>query len=290
MLRALLIVVMLVGFVGIGAVAWIGLQPEPVAQAPAPAAPAPVVVAPPQRMLVLVASRTLRAGSLLRPEDLLGVSMLASNVPSDARLETRENRSSIQGALLRRSLREGDIILDQDIVLPGDRGYLAASLSPNMRAIPIAVDQVSGAAGLIWPGDRVDVMLTQQLSREEASLLSRRTSGEVVATDVRVIAVDQNLVQGAIGDAGEGFRAARVVTLEVTLPQAERLSVARRLGLLSLILRPAQDAAEDVAQAESGVVWGGDASSALRQTQTAPGPASVLHIFMGVRPREETRF
>ncbi|MBR0653944.1 Flp pilus assembly protein CpaB [Plastoroseomonas arctica] len=281
---------MLVGFVGIGAVAWISLQPEAVPEPQVAAAPTPPPPAPPQRVLVLVASRTLRAGSLLRPEDLMGVSMLATNVPSDARLETRENRSGIQGALLRRSLREGDIILDQDVVLPGDRGYLAASLSPNMRAMPIAVDQVSGAAGLIWPGDRVDVMLTQQLPREEAALLARRTSGEVVAQDARVIAVDQNLVQGAIGDAAEGFRAARVVTLEVSVPQAERLSVARRLGLLSLILRPAQDASEDVAQSESSVVWGGDASSALRQTQTIPGPASVLHIFMGVRPREETRF
>jgi pilus assembly protein CpaB len=289
MLRALLLIVMLVGFVGIGAVAWIGLQPDAVTEA-AVAPVAPVVVVPPQRATILVAARTLRAGSLLRPEDLMGVNMLASAVPSDARVESRETRGAIQGALLRRSLREGDMILDQDVVLPGDRGYLAASLSPNMRAMPIAVDQVNGAAGLIWPGDRVDVMLTQQVPREEAALLSRRTSGEIVAQDVRVIAVDQNLVQGAIGEAGEGFRAARVVTLEVSVPQAERLSVARRLGLLSLILRPAQDAAEDVAQSEAGVTWGGDASSALRQTQIVPGPASVIHIFTGVRPREETRF
>lgn len=289
MLRAILLIVMVVGFVGIGAVAWIGLQP-PAAPSPQVAESAPAIVLPPQRMTVLVAARSLRAGALMRPEDLMGISLLASDVPSDARLDSRENRNTIQGALLRRSLRQGDLILDQDVVLPGDRGYLAASLAPNMRAIPIAVDQVSGAAGLIWPGDRVDVMLTQQLPREETPQIARRTSGEIVAQDVRVIAVDQNLVQGAIGETGEGFRAARVVTLEVTLSQAERLSVARRLGLLSLILRPAQDATEVGEQPEASVVWGGDASNALRQTQTAPGRAATIQIFMGARPREEARF
>ncbi len=288
MVRALLLIVMVVGFVGIGAVAWIGLQPPPVQQAAE--GPAPVIVQPPQRMTVLVAARPLRAGALMRPEDMMGISVLASGVPNDARLDSRENRSAIHGALLRRSLREGDLILDQDVILPGDRGYLAASLAPNMRAIPIAVDQVNGAAGLIWPGDRVDVILTQQIARDDAPQLSRRTSGEVVTQDVRVIAVDQNLVQGAIGETGEGFRAARVVTLEVTLPQAERLSVARRLGLLALILRPAQDATEVSDQPEANVVWGGDASNALRQTQTAPGRAATIQMFMGARPREEARF
>lgn len=291
MLRALLFVMMALGFLGIGAVAWIGLTPPPTPPAPQPvavaAAPAPP---PPQRVSMLVAARNLRPGALLRPEDLSARTVLATEMPTDASTESRESRATIQGALIRRALREGDPILGSDVVMPGDRGYLAAALGPDMRAIPIAVDQVSGAAGLIWPGDRVDVVLTQQLPAGEGVPLARRMAGETVVGDVRVIAVDQNLVQGAITDGGDGgFRPARVITLEVTARQAERLTVARRLGVLSLLVRPAQDAADAVA-ADADVVWGGDASAALRQGQTVLAPPVTMQIFRGREARQEVRF
>ncbi|MBR0642109.1 Flp pilus assembly protein CpaB [Plastoroseomonas hellenica] len=299
MLRALLFVMMALGFVGIGAVAWIGLRPPPAQQQQDAQAVAPAVVPeapppPPQRISVLVAARNLRAGALLRNEDLVARMVLASEMPADARQEGRESRTAIQGALIRRGLREGEPVLDSDIMMPGDRGYLAAALSPDMRAIPIAVDQISGAAGLIWPGDRVDVVLTQQLPSNDSVPLTRRMAGETIVNDVRVIAVDQNLVQGALSEGGDGgFRPARVITLEVTVPQAERLSVARRLGVLSLLVRPAQDAIPTDAVAvpvPGGVVWGGDASAALRQGQNTLAPATTMQIFRGRDERQEVRF
>ena len=65
-----------------------------------------------------------------------------------------------------------------------------------MRAVTVAVDATTGAAGLIWPGDRVDLILTQTI--QEATLpLGRRVAAETVLSDVRVIAIDQQLVQGA---------------------------------------------------------------------------------------------
>lgn len=295
MLRALLFIMMALGFVGIGTVAWIGLRPPP---APPPQdaqaeAPAPVLSPPPppQRVSMLVAARNLRPGALLRPEDIVARTVLASEMPTDARVEGRESRAAIHGALIRRGLREGDPVLDSDVVMPGDRGYLAAALGPDMRAIPIAVDQISGAAGLIWPGDRVDVVLTQQLPANEGVPLARRMAGETVVGDVRVIAVDQNLVQGAISDGGDGgFRPARVITLEVTMRQAERLSVARRLGALSLLVRPALDAADAIAEPDASVVWGGDASAALRQGQNVLAPPTTMQIFRGREARQEVRF
>jgi pilus assembly protein CpaB len=295
MLRALLFVMMAVGFVGIGAVAWIGLRPPPAppqevrAAAPLPDVP-PEPPPSPQRVSILVAARNLRPGALLRAEDLAAETMMAKDAPVDARPDGRESRAAIQGALIRRGLRLGDPVLNGDIVLPGDRGYLAAALGADKRAIPIAVDQISGAAGLIWPGDRVDVVLTQQLPANEGLPLARRMAGETVVNDVRVIAVDQNLVQGAVSEGGDGgYRPARVITLEVTVPQAERLSVARRLGILSLLVRPVQQEASD-AEATGGVVWGGDASAALRQGQTTLGPRGTLQIFRGREDRQEIRF
>ncbi len=52
------------------------------------------------------------------------------------------------------------------VVKPGERGFLAAVLEPGMRAISVPVDEAAGNAGLIFPGDRVDLILTQTLSAE----------------------------------------------------------------------------------------------------------------------------
>ena len=74
-----------------------------------------------------------------------------------------------------------------DVLRPTDGGFLAAVLAPNHRAVSVAVDAVSGTAGLIWPGDRVDLILTQ--TNDEAGVpLGRRTFGETVLRDLRVIA------------------------------------------------------------------------------------------------------
>ena len=49
------------------------------------------------------------------------------------------------------------------VVKPGERGFLAAVLEPGMRAISVPVDEAAGNAGLIFPGDRVDLILTQTI-------------------------------------------------------------------------------------------------------------------------------
>ena len=67
----------------------------------------------------------------------------------------------VAGAMVRRSLAPNEPILAGDVLNPGDRGFLAAVLGTGMRAVTVGVDPVSGTAGLIWPGDHVDVVLTQ---------------------------------------------------------------------------------------------------------------------------------
>ena len=72
-------------------------------------------------------------------------------------------RTGLTGAMVRRSLGAGEFLLATDVMRPGDHGFLAAVLGPDMRAASVGVDNVSGSAGLIWPGDRVDLILTQSL-------------------------------------------------------------------------------------------------------------------------------
>src|SRR3546814_7955998 len=50
------------------------------------------------------------------------------------------------------------------LVHPDDRGFLAAALGPGMRAVTVKVSREEGVGGFVFPGDRVDVVLAQQLS------------------------------------------------------------------------------------------------------------------------------
>ena len=69
--------------------------------------------------------------------------------------------------MVRQTLLQHQVILPADIMRPGDHGFLAAVLTPGRRATSIGVDAVSGTAGLIWPGDHVDVILTQEMPEAE---------------------------------------------------------------------------------------------------------------------------
>jgi pilus assembly protein CpaB len=203
-------------------------------------------------------------------------------VPKGAVTDTPEARADLRGALLRHYLDAGKVLLATDILHPRDRGFLAAVLVPGARAISVGVDAVTGNGGLIWPGDRVDVILTQQLDEKDAPI-AKRYVAETVLTDVRVVAVDQSIAQGAVasGDNATG-RVAHTVTLEVTPDQASRAAVAERLGKLTLAIR----AVDTMADATGHRVYGGEVSSALADGTPASGPR--MRVIEGKNAREVT--
>lgn len=297
MLRGLMIGLLVLAFGGIGVVAFVALSPTP-----PPAVATQEAVAPPApRAAVLTAAVGLRAGALLKAEEISAtIPPLASSddapAAADSLADTPATRAAIVGGLIRRSLAPGAPILSGDVMRPGEHGFLAAVLQPGTRAIAVGVDAVTGAAGLIWPGDRVDVILTQTLD-DATTPAARRIAGETVLTGVRVIAVDQHLVQGGMEtiSAGTGIVAsARTVTVEVSARDAERLSVAARLGRLSLTVRSAllQSARGEAPDAVAEpVTWGGDVSNALRGGDTRPSAAALpLRVFNGPARSEEVRF
>jgi pilus assembly protein CpaB len=294
MLRLAVICLLLVGVVGLGGVAWVALKPPAAVQTVAEAP----VEAP--RAAYLVAVRPLRAGRLITAEDLGTTELEIATAPPGARRAGRETTAELVGAMVRRSLPQGEVIRNEDLMRPGERGFLAAILGPDMRAFSVSVDAVTGTAGLIWPGDRVDLLLTQQLN-DEALPAFRRVLAETVLTDVRVIAIDQALVQGAVGDVPDANRPSRTVTLEVTPRQGEIAAVATRLGRLSLIVRSAADpAGADHGPQEGGAMarpadptpplWAGDVSTGLRHGRPSSAPPQVMQIFLGGSRREEYRF
>ena len=168
---------------------------------------------------------------------------------------------------------------------PADRGFLAAVLAPGKRAISVPVDVVTGAAGLIWPGDHVDVLLTQSVD-DATRPPGQRVAAHTILNDIRVIAIDQKLVEGGSQD-GTANKPAATVTLEVAAEQAERVVVAGKIGRLSLVVRSAE-AGSDV-ESPDHVTWGGDVSPALNDQPTTI-PNATIRIYRGSADAKEFRF
>jgi len=304
LLRIALYAMLAVGVVGGGLVAWTLLKPSAPVSAEADAPP------PPARAAMLVTAHPMRAGSLIKPEDFAAQDTVRADIPPGASLDTPQSRGSLTGALVRRSLGEGQPILPTDVVHPGDHGFLAAVLAPDMRAVTVAVDAVSGTAGLIWPGDRVDLILTQSMD-DPTLAAGRRVAAETVLSDARVIAMDQQIVQGQSPDgAAANNRTDRTATLEVTAPQVERVLVAGRIGKLSLSVLSADRRVGGAAQAASspasalpgpgaapsvsrpvgaGVTWAGDVSPALGSNAARSAPSKV-QVFQGSSESKEYHF
>jgi pilus assembly protein CpaB len=227
-MRLVFVGLMLVTALALGMIAYQVARPPP----PTTVASAPVA---PLTLTYLVAGHPLPPGTLERESDLTVKTVPRDQLPPGAIVDTSDGRAGLTGSLVQRYVEAGAPVLMSDVLRPRDRGFLAAVLTPGTRAVSIAVDPVSGVGGLIWPGDRVDVILTQELAATGTA--NKHVVGETVLSNVRIVAVDQDIVQGASPTAGISGKLASTVTVEVSDDQAERLTVASRLGRLSLAIR-----------------------------------------------------
>ncbi len=100
----------------------------------------------------------------------------------------------------------------------------------------------------MFPGDRVDVVLTQKFGAIGAPL-TRSSVSETVVENLRVLVID---ALDAKAPAGGTF--GRTVTLEVTPEQAEKINVATELGKLSLTLRSVTNSEGVAATSTAGPV------------------------------------
>ena len=234
-----------------------------------------VVAAPAPTAQVLVAAVPLSGGVLIQPGNITNTTMLAANVPADAIADTPQNRAALTGAMVRTPLVQGGIITNDGVIHPGDHGFLAAVLEPGMRAVTVAVDNVTGADGLIWPGDRVDVLLTQDIAGAPDG---KSIAAEVVLSNVRVIATGAELIKDATSNNNNDSQPASTVTLEVTQEQAARCLVAVNLGKLSLIVHSAQsNGASNTSMPLP--VWAGQVSPALSAAQPTEQPVTTVNVI-----------
>lgn len=201
------------------------------------AAPVAEAQAEPQGPKVLVANRALPAGTIITA-DAMGYQQWPEELVQDAYfIEGNSDMSQLLGTVVRFPVTAGEPVTQGSLVRPGDRGFLAAALGPGMRAVTVPVSAKTGVAGFVFPGDRVDMVLTQSVAGEGREL----RAAETVLRNLRVLATDQTTEQVTDQEGKTVVRAFRTVTLEVTPKIAEKVAVAQTIGELTLVLRSISD-------------------------------------------------
>ena len=270
MLRLSVIMVLLLATTAFGLIAYNMNLPK---QAPVmvtekgPAAP-PIVD-------YFVAARPLPKGTLARAEDFAVRTVPPERVPAGAILETPDSKAGLPGSLVRKFVDAGSPVTLQDILRPRDRGFLASVLAPDSRAVSIKVDEESGVSGLIRPGDHVDVVLTQVFEKADPA---RRALSETVLRNVRVIAIDQEIVQGGQPVSAALGKQAQTVSLELAQEQVKKITVAKQLGTLSLAVRAAVDQWDKV---DTGAVSSCDVSPELARQNALAGQTTAVVVHSG---------
>jgi pilus assembly protein CpaB len=222
------------------------------ATAPAAAGPAPtrVVIDGPG---VLVATRALPVGTILDATALKFQPWPKELVENAYYIQGKTDMKSLQGTVVRSGITAGQPVTQGALVKPGDRGFLAAALGPGMRAVTFPVSAQTSVAGFVFPGDRIDLVLTQQVSGGgEGQPLK---VSETILRNVRVLATDQRTENLPGEDGKTVVNTFGTVTVEATPRIAEQIAVAQTVGSLSLSLRSIADNAGELEDAiASGAV------------------------------------
>lgn len=208
----------------------------------------PVVPAGPE---VLVATRSLPVGTIIDAEALRfqiwpeGLVQPAYYIKGSPGL----NPAELIGTVVRNEVTAGQPLTQGSLIRPGERGFLAAALGPGMRAITVPVNATSGVAGFVFPGDRVDIVLTQSVPGDDGPPLK---VSETILRNVRVLATDQR-TDTRDENGNQVVVASSTVTLEATPRIAEKITVAQTIGQLSLSLR---SIADNTAELERAIASG----------------------------------
>jgi pilus assembly protein CpaB len=171
---------------------------------------------------VAVATADLFWGTTLSAEMVKLVSFPSESIPTGY----FDSAESVQGRILITNIKANEPILDAKLApLEVTQGGMAAVTQPDKRAMAVRVDDVVGVAGFIIPGNRVDVLVTLRQSPPKT---------KTVLQNVTVLATG---TQTETQENGTKPRQIRVITVEVTPEEAEKLALAANEGKVTMALR-----------------------------------------------------
>src|SRR5271165_6052491 len=175
---------------------------------------------------IIVASGPMAFGAIIAAGDVREIHWPANARPEGAFSTADELLKDGRRVVLSPFVRDEPIVASK-VSPPNGRASLSTVIEPGKRAVTVAVDDVRGVAGFIFPGDFVDLALTRTNSN-----VGPQDYSEVILQHVKVLAIDQ-----LAGERQERPTVAKAVTLEVTPEQALKTLLATNVGKLSLILR-----------------------------------------------------
>jgi pilus assembly protein CpaB len=200
------------------------------APAPEPARQEAAAPEPAAQMRVLAAARDIGPGERVDASDFRWTpwpeeAVIAAYLTQEADADALER---LAGAVARSSFAAGEPVIERKLVQPGQAGFMAAVLTPGMRAVAVPISARSGAGGFILPNDRVDIIATED---------NENGAGAVITVEnVRVLAIDQTY-----SEEEDGAVLGSTATLELTQDQARQVARAVAVGDVSLALRSVAD-------------------------------------------------
>ncbi len=198
---------------------------------------------------ILVATKPLQIGTIIDPTTFRYQPWPKNLVDNAYYIKGQFDMNKLAGTVVRTTITVGQPITNGALVSPGDRGFLAAALGPGMRAVtfPIAgTNGSSGVAGFVFPGDRVDLVLTQTIAGGPGQPLK---TSETIVRNLRVLATDQKITAATDDKGGRIVAPFTNITVEATPRISEKITVAQTLGSLSLSLRSIADSQADLERA-----------------------------------------
>jgi pilus assembly protein CpaB len=188
---------------------------------------------------ILVAAADIGLGTTVSNQDMRWQTWptAAASTNFIRRTDRPEAINQLAGAIARQPFSAGEPIREAKLIRAKGSGYMAAILPQGMRAISTEISAETGAGGFILPNDHVDVILSRRdKAAEKASGVEVHTS-EIILSNVRVLAIDQNVEE----KNGQRVVVGKTATLELSPGQAESLARAKQMGNLTLALRSIVD-------------------------------------------------
>lgn len=183
---------------------------------------------------VLVARSNIAVGSII-DSSMIDTQPWPENLVLENFVLGDKGGQDIVGKVVRSAISAHEPFMKNKLANPNDPGFLAATLPAGMRAVTVATDTVSGVAGFVFPGDRVDLLYTHSSASVER--IGRSDVTEVLGSNLRVLAVNLR--------DNDPQKIAPVppssVTLEVSDDMAQRIRLAEKNGSLSFSLRSIHD-------------------------------------------------
>ncbi|TJW11876.1 MAG: Flp pilus assembly protein CpaB [Mesorhizobium sp.] len=184
-----------------------------------------------QRDTVVVAAVPLKFGDTLTNDKLREIAWPAGAVPAGVFKTTKDLLAGEGTKQALQAIGVNEPVLATKITGPGQRATLSAVLGEGMKAVSIRVNDVLGVAGFVFPGDRVDVLLTRKVRTAQGA---DQSFVDVLLQSMKVLAVDQ-----VADESKDSPTVVKAVTLEVSTKDAQKLTLAADAGQLSLALRQA---------------------------------------------------